>query len=234
MQRGLFVSATDTGMGKTFIGCAIARSLLQAGQPVRVVKPAESGCLTAANGERLPADAQALREAAGNRQPLAEVCPHRLEAALAPPEAARRENRNLPVSDLVDACQTVLAAGDYTLVEGAGGIYSPIADDALNLHLAITLDLPILLVAADRLGTQSVTLTAAESILRHGARLAGIVLNQRPEDRGGEDQPNNVEALRHWLPRLLGRDTPVIRAGHDGFEDSDIWDEQVEVLASTR
>ncbi|MFP4295941.1 MAG: dethiobiotin synthase [Halothiobacillaceae bacterium] len=227
---GLFISATDTGIGKTFIGCAIARTLTASGQPVRVVKPAESGCLPGADGQRQPADALALREAAGNRQTLDAVCPHRFAAALAPPEAARLERRALPMADLVAACRPALESGEFTLVEGAGGVYSPIADDALNLDLAEALDLPVLLVAADRLGTQSVTLSAAENILRHGVHLAGIVLNLRPEDRVTEDIPQNAAALHHWLPRLVGRSVPVIRAGSEGFETAPDWGEQVREL----
>lgn len=176
MLTGLFITGTDTGVGKTRVGIGLARGLVRRGMRVRVRKPVESGCRTVA-GALLPADAEALRQAAGGLEPLARVCPHPLTAPLAPPRAAALEKRSLPLAALVDACRAGVAAGDFVLVEGAGGFLSPLATDGLNADLALALALPVLLVTQDRLGAIHQVLATAEAIERRGLRLAAVVLN---------------------------------------------------------
>lgn len=176
MLSGLFITGTDTGVGKTRVGVGVARSLVQRGWRVRVRKPVESGC-GKRSGALLAADAEALREAAGGIEPLAQICPYRFAAPLAPPRAAALEGRTLGLVQLVDACHAGVEAGDFLLVEGAGGFLSPLAEDALNADLALALALPILLVAEDRLGAIHQALASAEAIERRGLRLAAVVLN---------------------------------------------------------
>ena len=176
MLTGLFITGTDTGVGKTRVGIGLARGLVRRGWRVRARKPVESGCHAVA-GALLPADAEALRQAAGGLESLARVCPHPLAAALAPPRAAALEKRSLPLAALVDACRAGVAAGDFVLVEGAGGFLSPLATDGLNADLALALALPVLLVAEDRLGAIHQVLATSEAVERRGLRLAAVVLN---------------------------------------------------------
>jgi len=221
-MAGLFITATDTGVGKTHVGCALVRVIRQLGLPVEVLKPTESGCMSDESGQLRPADALALQQAAGNQQPLETICSHRFTAPLAPPEAARHEGRQLKLHNLIDACRPVQDRGVFTLVEGAGGLYSPIADDALNIDLALALDLPMLLVCPDRLGTLSATLSAAENIHRRGGQLAAVLINERPQDRNSTPRPDNAGALEHWLATLLGKPVDVLSL-REGFEDSLPW-----------
>lgn len=215
--RGWVVLATDTGVGKTVVSCTLARLLVDHGLPPRVRKPVETGC-ELHGGERRPADGIALREAAGNREALEAVCPIRYLTPVAAPQAARREGESLQFSrdlaPILDRALADLAGGERLIVESAGGLLSPLADDALNLRLAEHSGLPALLVTPDRLGTLSSTLSAVESLQRRHIPIAAIVLNRRPTDPGGADCPDNAGSLREWLPRLVPTPPPVI-----GFHD---------------
>lgn len=176
MLPGLFITGTDTGVGKTRVGVALVSELHRRGLRVRVRKPVESGCALI-QGALLPADAAALRAAAGNRESLAQICPYPLAAPLAPPRAAALAGCRLHLADLVAACVAGVGTDDFMLVEGAGGFLSPLAEDALNADLALALEFPVLLVAEDRLGAIHQVLASAEAIERRGLRLAALVLN---------------------------------------------------------
>jgi len=215
--RGWVVLATDTGVGKTVVACALARLLRERGLSARVRKPVETGCERRGD-ERLPADGIALHAAAGGREPLGTVCPIRYLTPVAAPEAARREGESLEfgrdLAPLLDDALAGLAAGERTIIESAGGLLSPLAEDALNTRLAEHTGLPALLVTPDRLGTLSSTLSAVESLQRRGIRLAAIVLNRRPVDPTDADTPDNQRALADWLPRLV--DQPPVVLPFDG------------------
>jgi len=199
------ILATDTGVGKTFVGEHLARALVSQGHTVRVRKPAESGCeerMGAAGPTRFADDADRLRRAAGEIEAPEVVCPLRLLAPLAPPEAAQREGRTLTLAeDILPALDPAdTSPGDVWLIEGAGGLHSPLSDDVLNLELATATDLPVILVAEDRLGTLSATLSAMESLDRRGIPVDAVVLNRHvPRD---PDAPDNFAALQAWLPRI--------------------------------
>ena len=174
-MNGLFITGTDTEVGKTVVGCGLARELTRQHHAVAVRKPVESGC-SRRDGELWPADGAALQRAAGEREPLETVTPLRLAHALSPARAARLEGVSLCLYDLIAAARTG-PPDDYYLVEGAGGFLSPLADDALNADLAVALGLPVLLVVADRLGCINHALLTAEAIEHRGLRLAGVVVN---------------------------------------------------------
>ncbi|MDW8323490.1 MAG: dethiobiotin synthase [Burkholderiales bacterium] len=213
-MRGLFITGTDTGVGKTYVGTAMAAALTARGLRVRARKPVESGC-PCIDGELRPEDALAYAAASG--EPLAAVCRYRLAAALSPERAARLQGVSYALVDLVEACRTGLAADDLLLVEGAGGFLSPIAPDGLNADLALALGLPVLLVAADRLGAIHQVLVTAEAIQRRGLALAGVVLNEvRPVDDLDMD---NAADLTLWLKTIIrtdaiGRQVPLVRLPH--------------------
>jgi dethiobiotin synthetase len=195
-MRGLFVTGTDTGVGKTMIAGALAHALTGHGIAVAVRKPVESGCERAGD-ELHPADGSILRAAAGEREPLETVTPLRLVHALSPERAARIEGMELELYDLIAAVR-IGAPGDFYLVEGAGGFLSPLAKDALNADLAVALGLPVLLVVADRLGCINHALLTAEAIERRGLRIVAAVVNAvTPAADEGMD---NREDLASRLP----------------------------------
>ncbi len=206
-MNGVFITGTDTGVGKTVVACALTRGLTRGGHAVAVRKPVESGCARRA-GQLEPADGSALARAAGNREPLETVTPMRLAHALSPERAAYLEGVSLGLYDLIAAAR-IGDASDFFVVEGAGGFLSPLASDALNADLALALGLPVLVVAEDRLGSINHTLLTVEAIERRGLRLAGIVLNAR-EPEGGHDMANRDDLVSrlggHVIPFPHGRE----------------------------
>ena len=174
-MAGVFVTGTDTGVGKTVVGCALARALSARGVRVAARKPVESGCEPRAR-ELHPFDGAALQKAAGAREDLDVVTPIRLRHAVSPERAAALESVDLAGAMLVDACDGTGDA-DFLLVEGAGGFLSPLAADALNADLATALGLPVLVVAADRLGCINHALLTVEAVRSRGLEVAAVVVN---------------------------------------------------------
>lgn len=195
MRTGYFITGTDTGVGKTRVGTAVVHGLVALGHRVHVRKPVESGCADAVEG-LVPEDAVALRDAAGAIEPLDEVCRYRLRAAVSPERAAALDGVALDLPALRDACDTP-ADGGLVVVEGAGGFCSPIADGALNADLAAALGLPVVLVAADRLGVINHALLTLEAISRRGLQVAGIVLSSPAAAAAGLPMDNAAD-LERW------------------------------------
>ena len=180
-QRGIFITGTDTHVGKTQIGAALAHALSatlrRQGQILRVRKPVESAATTTADG-LLAEDANTLRLAAGSSEPLQRICPYPLAAATSPQRAAELEGRSYSVAQLHHACMNSVNPQDFLLVEGAGGLLSPLCKDGLNADLAQHLGLPVLLVVADRLGCINHTLLTLEALAARDLKLQAIVLNR--------------------------------------------------------
>ncbi len=213
--NGYFVTGTDTGIGKTVLSCALIRALREGGHTVTPRKPVESGC-EVRDGQLFPADGTALREAAGSPFPnLDRVTPYRFSHALAPDRAARLVGASLDIEQLRQACLADADQDALLVVEGAGGFYSPLAEDGLNADLAETLRLPVVLVAPDRLGTMNHVLLTAEAIARRGLRLALVVLNE-VETEQPEGMDNRSDLARHLDCPILG--FPRVKRTGDGWE----------------
>jgi len=212
---GIFITGTDTDVGKTVVGCALARALGRAGLAVAVRKPVESGCEKRRGGSLHPADGQALARAAGDREDLEIVTPLRLAHAISPERAARLEGVEVTLKALEKAVRAG-DAEDFRVVEGAGGFLSPLALDGLNADLAVRLGLPVVVVVADRLGCINHALLTIEAIERRGLTVAAVVVNARSAETDGGTMANRDD--------LAARvDCPVIgfRHGRDDREASD-------------
>jgi len=196
-MKGLFITGTDTDVGKTYISCLIAAELSAKGINVVPRKPVESGCLQDGD-ELIPSDASALKQAANYQGDLNLVCPFRFEQAISPQRAARLSGNPVQLDQLTSVClQDTDTDNDYLLVEGAGGFYSPLCENGLNADLAQTLDLPVLLVAEDKLGCINQVLLSVEAIRSKGLTLKAIVLNSiRPNT---DSHSNNIEDLNERL-----------------------------------
>jgi len=205
MTRGLFVTGTDTGVGKTYVACLVARSLVSAGYRVGVYKPAESGCRVEA-GQPIAADCLALWEAAGRPGAPEQVCPQRFAAPVAPHLAARQEDRRVDPKLLRAGFTYWRENSDIVLVEGAGGLMSPLSDDDYNADLAEDFALPLLVVSPNVLGTINGTLQTliAAATFRDGLPIAGIVLNRcRQSAEDHSIATNRQELEQRCVPPIL-------------------------------
>lgn len=219
--RGLFITGTDTEIGKTYVASLIARSLAAAGHRVGVYKPAASGCTLEAD-TLISSDALALWQAAGSPGSLQEVCPQCFAAPLAPHLAAAAEGKRLDAALLRRGLEVWLDRSDIVLVEGAGGLMSPLGDDEYVADLAYDLGFPLLVVARNTLGTINHVLQTliAASTFRDGLEVAGIVLNQsRPPGDDLSTASNAREIRRHAVPPLVAE----VEYGAEKFEPEPDW-----------
>jgi len=209
--KRLMITGTDTDVGKTFIGCLIAESFRYSGSQVGVYKPVASDCY--AEEEKLIADdANRMWNAAGKPGVLADVCPQKFLAPLAPSSAARAENKTVDVELLVNGIDRWIEGYDVTLVEGAGGLFSPLADGFLNADLVKRLanllgSIDVLLVAANRLGTIHQTLATCIAAKSIGITPIGIVLSDVSDSLDQSAAENAAEISRYSDIPVLGRVT---------------------------
>jgi len=176
-MKGLFVSGTDTDVGKTWVGTRLIQALSARGLTVSPRKPIESGWPELA--EDLPStDTWKLAAAAGLAEQLDTICPNRFPAPLSPVRAARMVDRSLTLDDITKQCMTDISSDDFIYVEGAGGFYSPLVEDGLNADLASQLNLPIVLIANNKLGCISQVLLCCEAMEKRNLDLRAIILNQ--------------------------------------------------------
>ncbi len=192
----IFVTGTGTGVGKTVIGCALAARWAAAGRGPRVFKPAESGCERGDEGYH-PADAWALRTAAGDDRPLTEICPYRFGLPMAPAHAAEIEGGAPRLEMIVDAIFGLRARPGPLLVEGAGGLLVPLAPDALMSDIVARCDMALLVVAPLGLGTLNHTQLTVRAARAEKISVAGIVLNDLTGEstRAIRRNPSAIEEL---------------------------------------
>jgi dethiobiotin synthetase len=183
-MNALLVTGTDTGVGKTFVTCALATALRAKGRRVAVMKPVETGV------EKEPADALALRAAAGDPAPLDDICPYRLRAPLAPVVAARQEGVTIDVGRLIALIARRRQGADVLLVEGAGGLLVPLEPQTTYAELAARAGLALLIVGANRLGTVNHCALTARTASGAGLTVRGFVLSQTTKETDGSAATN--------------------------------------------
>ena len=176
-MRVLFVTGTDTGVGKTLVSSVLASALAARGLRVGVAKPVETGCRGAGDG-LVPSDAATLAAAAADPTPLAAICPYRFADPLAPALAAERAGSAVDVEGLVDALRARAAAVDLLLVEGAGGLLVPLTRRASFAELAAALGATVLLVVGSRLGAINHALLTLDALRTRRLTVAGYVMNE--------------------------------------------------------
>ena len=200
MTHGIFVTGTDTGVGKTLAACALIHALAARGLKVAAMKPVAAG----ANGnEAANEDTRLLIEACGRGAP-ADVTPILLREAIAPHIAARHEARTIVLGPVREAHARIAASADWVVVEGVGGFKVPLAAGLDTVDLARALALPVVLVVGMRLGCLNHALLTADAIERAALRFAGWIANTIDPAMAAADE--NVAALRERLRApLLGR-----------------------------
>ncbi|MEM7454558.1 MAG: dethiobiotin synthase [Planctomycetota bacterium] len=183
--RGLFVTATDTEVGKTYVTSLIAKDLVASGYRVGVYKPTATDCVF--DGRQLISeDAVALWEAAGRPLSLEAVCPQRFKAPISPHISARSEGRELDAQLLRTGISAWADECDIIVVEGAGGLMTPVSDDEFVADIAYDFGYPLIIVSPNMLGAINQTLSAlvVANCFRDGLDIAGIVLNDSQNFEG--------------------------------------------------
>lgn len=195
-MKTIFISGTGTGVGKTYVTCALIRALRERGTRVAALKPVASGVEP---GREEESDAAHILEALGEiptPENFARITPFSFRAALSPDMAAHREGKKLLIADVLAACRMPRDA-DILLIEGAGGIMSPIATGHLNIGLAAALGAPVLLVAGTYLGTISHILTAFSAFKLHKVFPCALVLSE------SENSPVAPDEIRDLLKQYV-------------------------------
>ncbi|RDH82450.1 MAG: dethiobiotin synthase [endosymbiont of Galathealinum brachiosum] len=209
-MKGLFITGTDTNVGKTYIACLIAAELKSRNLNIIPRKPVETGC-EIINDELYPADASVLLKASQSNITLDEVCPYRYTPPISPQLAIKRSGNSISLDDLVSTCKKNITEKDLLLVEGAGGFYSPICTDALNADLASRLNLPVILVTEDRVGAVNQALLAINAIEKHQLKICAVVLNSTgPETQNNlSDNTSEIKALTSHPVFSISHEQPI-------------------------
>jgi dethiobiotin synthetase len=206
--RGVFVTGTDTGVGKTLIACALVRALRAEGRRVAVMKPVASGAFRTPEGLRNE-DAVALIEAAGPGRPAlySEVNPFCFEPAISPHIAAKEVGIEVDIGTIRQVFDQLAAGAEWVVVEGAGGWLAPISDRETMADLARALAVPALMVVGLKLGCLNHAQLTRLAIERHGVALAGWVASLI------DPQMSRVEANLEALEQRLG-ESPLAVVPH--------------------
>jgi dethiobiotin synthetase len=212
--NGLFVTGTDTAVGKTVLAAGLVRALRTRGHAVGVVKPVQSGALAADPDS----DAMLLKRWTGVPERAEEIAPYCFSAPLAPLVAAELEGRVVDRADVVRRVQTVARRYEAVLVEGAGGLLVPVGEDWTIADLAVALALPVLVVARAGLGTVNHTALTVLTARQVGLEPVGVVLN------GAADESTRTNA------RLIEGLTGVRVHGHTPQLDGELTGERVRQL----
>lgn len=215
MNKGFFITGTDTDAGKTWISLGLVEALKRQSHKVGVMKPISAGCQQTADGLRNQ-DAVLLQQQSNVELDYDTINPYAFEPAIAPHIAAQEAGVRIDIETLKNSFDAIQKKSGYVIVEGAGGWLVPLNDFQTMADLAVRLQLPVILVVGMRLGCLNHALLSVEAIRNSGLHLAGWVANQIDPDMNHAKE--NLETLRTMIdapllghvPHLEKRDTGVI------------------------
>lgn len=196
MKLGLFVTGTDTGVGKTLISAALVHGFAQRGYKTAGMKPVAAGCREE-QGVLVSEDVEMLRAASNVELPRSVINPYAFEPPLAPHIAARQAGRTIEIDQIRVAFAQAGEATEVLVVEGVGGFRVPLGDGQDTADLAVALGLPVVLVVGMRLGCLNHALLSVEAIRARGLLMAGWVANCPGREMGAKEE--NLEALRQLI-----------------------------------
>ena len=176
---GIFITGTDTGVGKTVVAAGLAMALRERGLKVGVMKPVATGCFGTGGPRLISMDAVALFEASQNEYPGL-TNPVRLRHALAPSVASVLENKPIEVGDILKAYRELQKHYDFVIVEGIGGLLVPITQNYFVSNMVRDFELSLLIVARGGLGTINHTLLTVDAAVIRGFDIRGIIFNRLP------------------------------------------------------
>ncbi|MCL4729598.1 MAG: dethiobiotin synthase, partial [Planctomycetes bacterium] len=220
MRTGIFITGTDTGVGKTIVSAGLVLALRQRGLNVGYMKPIETGC-PLVDGEVLAKDARFVREVTGIRDDIDLVCPYRLKAPAAPSIASRLEDVHVDMNYIVDQYFQLSLMHEIVVVEGVGGLMVPLNNNDLVTDLILALGLEAVVVARPTLGTINHTLLTVNMAKMMGIGVAGVIFNGFGKEAIGLPERTNPDEVEHFaqvpilgiLPWLKDLDYNALRAG---------------------
>jgi dethiobiotin synthetase len=221
LLRGVFITGTDTDVGKTWVAAGLTAALKRQGVRAVYFKPVQSGC-PEVEGRLIPTDADFARTLAGLTEPLEVLTPIALRLPLAPGVAAAQTGVEVDLGRIAAALEDLAARYEFLVVEGAGGLYVPlVGTHFLVLDLIRWLNLPLAVVAKSGLGTINHTVLTVKAAQAAGVKVAGVILNRYPENPGlaAATNPGVIEALTGVpiLGRLPEVPDPESPAGREVF-----------------
>ena len=223
-NKAIFITGTDTGVGKTIVSAVLARLLSKRGISVGVMKPVTSGCIEV-EGKLVSEDAELLKWASNAQFEDPDITPYLLREPLAPSVAASLDKVRIEFSLIASAFDRLAARYDFVIVEGAGGLMVPLAGGLLIADLINRLKLPVLVVARPNLGTVNHTLLTTFSARQMGIEVTGIVVNNYPPT------PDKAEAyVPHMLGSLSGAPLLGVFPHSNGKNQHELVDEIVTTL----
>lgn len=178
MKQSYFIIGTDTNVGKTYVASALVRHFAKAGYQTIGMKPIASGCEQTLDGDLLNDDVLALSTASNVVAPLDMTNPYRFSPAIAPHIAAEQAGEIIDCEKIKQAYHELTQLAEVVVVEGAGGFLVPLNRQETLADLAVTLNIPMILVVGMRLGCINHALLTVEAIKSRGLTLAGWVANQ--------------------------------------------------------
>lgn len=220
MRTGIFITGTDTGVGKTIVAAGLVMALRQRGLNVGYMKPIETGC-PLVDGEILAKDARFVREVTGIRDDIDLVCPYRLKAAAAPSIASRLEDVHVELNYIVDQYFQLSLMHEIVVVEGVGGLMVPLNNNDLVTDMILALGLEAVVVARPTLGTINHTLLTVNVAKMIGIPVAGVIFNGFGKEAIGLPERTNPDEVEHFsqvpvlgiLPWMKDLDYNGLRAG---------------------
>ncbi len=201
MSRGVFITGTDTDVGKTIVTAGLLRQLRSAGVNAASMKPVQTGAEVSSDGKLTAPDLVVHHRAAGLSPPSDEadlMAPYLYEPACSPHLAGRMADRYPDIGHIVDCARQLEARYEVLLVEGAGGVYAPLTESETMLDLMKALGYPVLLVSHRGLGTINHTLLSIEALRSRGLETMGVVFNEIEDvqpDFIKEDNPSAIESF---------------------------------------
>jgi dethiobiotin synthetase len=216
-MSGLFLTATGTDIGKTFLAVELIRELRRRGRDVTAVKPVASGFEEWSAPASDPARLLAALDLPATLDEIARIAPFRFRAAVAPDLAARREGRTLDYDALLSFCRAGLATAEVLLVEGIGGVMVPLDRERTVRDWIADLGLPALLVTGNYLGTISHTLTALAALRQRRLTVAAVVVSEASD--GAVPLEDNVASIAQFAhgTKVLGLPNLAPGEGHAVF-----------------
>lgn len=217
MTRTIFVTGTDTGVGKTLVSATLLRWANEQGYALGILKPLQSGAGWTDSGKCL-SDGQVLEMACAGKYSLDEIAPFRFEQELAPALIIEQRGLNLTLQDIISSYELMARENDSVLIEGVGGVAVPLFDDVHTIDLIRALEAKVLIVARLGLGTINHTLLTVEYLKSHGLSPMGVVFSDTcsEPDESKTDNPRllvqyggiDVLGVIPWVDQLAAGQMP--------------------------